>query len=337
MASPLNPSLGFRINDVPCAIWVGEDGDQGGIRESWGDRGLELNIEFVVPYDQRIKFLQGLRGGASWDGEHLERQHPWSIPVNPNEFNPSLSGMEGVPYGWIRYICVGTGESRPATWRTDDDGSKTGLPGWGYYDSVIIPARFAVPSYVVGDEKLLPYLYGQELTGYPYTTTKIKASGEVFTCYTNTYKFDSTNDPVNEANVGFIRPRLEVSITRHYMPFVDTLGYDKLIGHVNRDPIVIGTQSYYTESLLYVGYEIESYGDASTGLLYCDITHQLLANGQVIDVEGNSQTSWNYFLNRKGVWDKLVLVTPPATPPDGFQPTPYQQADFIKYIWPDYP
>lgn len=325
------PSPGFQIGGVDASIYVGENGDEGGIVETWTDKGLEVSVDFIVGWQDRIKFLQGLRGAATWDGGSpgsVTRSYPFSLPFNDNDTYPDFGNLQGAPYGWGRYLCFGTSPFRPIKYRTDKDGSFAGLAGWGHYDDVVIQAHFSSPSYFVFDQKI-PYTTGFDISGYPYTTTTTRATGEVFAPYTNSFKFDATNVPINEANVGIIRPKTEIMITRHYMPMVDTLTYDGLIGKVNKDPITLGTIEYGEEAILYLSYEVEPYGDVSTGLTYYDIKHQLMANGNVLDSANAPISSWNYFLTPKGNWDKLVAVNGGATP--------YQKADFPAALWPDYP
>lgn len=324
------PSPAFQIGGVTAAIYTGENGDEGGIVEHWSDKGLEVTIDFIVAWEDRIRFLQGLRGASTWDGNspgHVTRLYPFALPFNNNDFFPPLDNLENAPYGWGRYLCYGTSPFRPIKYRTDKQGDTTGMTGWGYYDDVIIQAHFSSPSYFVFDQKI-PYTVGFDLSGYPYTTTITKTTGEVFAPYTNSFRFETVQTPVNEANVGIIRPKTELMITRHYMPMVDTSTYEKLIGKVNENPITIGTIEYSPEAILYLNYEVEPYGDVSTGMTYYDIKHQMIANGNVLDDAGHEISSWNYFLAPNGHWDKLVAV-------NGGQ-TPYQKADFIPALWPDY-
>jgi hypothetical protein len=324
------PSPGYVINEIDCAIYLGEDGQSGGIRESWTDRGLEVNIDFICAWKDRLRLIQGLRGGATWDGTpggKVTRQHPVSLPLVSTDECPEIPIWSGLGYFWNRFICVGTGEFEPVRWQTDKDGSVTGIQGWGFYDSVIIPTRWASQTYFTGNSIVNPYVMGYDLSGYPYTTTTTKTSGEVFSPNTSTFKFLNSGIPVNEASIGLIRAKTEIIITRHYLPGIDVASYDSLVGKINSDILTLGNKP---ESLLYMTYDVEPYGDASTGTTFCDIKHHIVANGLVRDDNGKNQDSWNYYMNRKGNWDKLVDSKTGKI-------SPYYTAAFKPVIWPDYP
>lgn len=326
MPAPTNKSPSLSVNGVNAAIYLGEHGDQGGIVEQWTDRGLEIRIEFIVRWPDRIRFIQALRGSAAVDANgKIVRNDPWTLPQNPNDPLPEFDIFAGHPYYWNYYLCVGTDPFRPVKPKTDPDGSATGLEGWVYYDYVVIPARFAIPPYRVGPFTGT-YEIGTDLSGYPYTSVKGKASGEVFQCWNNSYKFKNLDQPAGD--VGLIRSRQEFTITRYMMPFLDTTKYDAMIGKVNTESIKIGTTTYAPESMLYMGYEPEWVGDPSTGLLSCNVHHTIMANGEMAVASGDANSSWNYALTKLGFFDKMVLRTDGTT-------TPYRQVEFIPVLWPE--
>jgi hypothetical protein len=205
------------------------------------------------------------------------------------------------------------------------DGSETGVPGWVYYDSVIIPARFMVTPYQIGSFQN-KYNYGDDLSGYPYTSVKGKATGEAFQAWYNAYVFTATGQTAGDVTV--IRPKQEFTITRYMMPFVATEEYDKLIGKVNSDSLWVGTTHYAPESILYMGYEPEWISDPSTGLLFYNIHHTVVANGVVRDVDDNPSSSWNMALTKNGRWSRIVQK---AHTDVGIYPS----AEFIPAIWPE--
>ncbi len=327
------PSPGIEINGVTCAIYHGENADEGGIVETWTDRGLEVTISFACAWSDRIKLIQGLRGAVSWDGGipgTIYRTKPINLPPILGDMCPDTPDLEGIDYYWQRYICTSTDTFHPKTPRNDFDATITGYAGWCYYDYVVIRAHFTSPSYFVADEKLkFPFPQGYDISGYPYTTTTTRSSGEIFAPYTNQFQFASApNSPINEANVAIMRPKTEITVTRHYMPVVDTLTLTAIVGAINKDKMTFGTYEYPAESILYLSHEVESYSDVSTGLLCYDIKHNLIANGPVIGNDEKSISSWNYYLRPdNGKWDKLQTK-------DGT--TPYQTDDIVKAIWPEY-
>jgi hypothetical protein len=325
MSDILSPGITF--GDVNCAVYFGEDGQDGGIRETWTEHGLEVEISFIVGWGDRLKFYQALRGAAVWNGTGVVRRLPYHLPDLISDFSPDLEQLTGTAYRWHRYFCVGFGETRPLKAMTDQTAnSLTGLPGWPIYAVVIVPTRWAVPTYYVSDAKV-DVQAGGDISGRPYTTTTIRVSGDVYSPNTGTYKFALSNEPTNEASVGIIQAKQEFSIVRHYMPVLDVESYNRLIGKVNESPIEFTNTTYEQDSWLYLGYEYESYGDISTGALVYDIKHQIVVKSAIEDAGGEVSSSWNYFLNRGGNWDKLVTT-------DSESPV-YKLADFESVIWPE--
>lgn len=336
-----HPSPRVRVGDVWAAFYLGEDGQSGGIRESWGDDGLEIQIDFVIEWSDRIKLIQNLNGACSYDNGAYHRKVPIKIPALIGDSSPGLPGMAD-DYMWYRFVCAGAGEFKPLKWRTDVDGERTGIAGWGFYSAVIVPTHWRVPSYVIDDAKFTPDFPGADVSGYPYTTTDIKTSGEAFSPYAASYKFLGSGTQVDDAKVSLIRGRREITITRHYMPYVDFDRLGKMIGRVNKEPFVFGNNEYKAESLLYLGSEIESRPDAATGGLYYNIIHHIMANGSVKDDDDKTSSSWNSFITPDGKWDTIVRDLKdwrgiPGPPQPGVDiETPYK-ADFTpKDIWPDY-
>lgn len=334
---PAVPSLAtspaIDVNGIPAGIYTGDTGDDGGIVEMMTDRGLEVTVHFLVRWEYRIAFIQALRGSAGTTaggdgGYRIVRQNPWALPQIGTDFMPDLPPYNerlNPYYTWQNYVCIATEAFRPLKPRTDVDATVTGQTGWVYYEYVVIPARFAVTPWQYFDNNG-NYDIGFDLSGFPYTSVKAKASGEVFQSDYQTYKFLGSGAPVG--GVGIIRPRQEFTITRYMMPFVDTNGYDGLIGKVNEDTINIGNKEYPPQSMLYTGYEPEWIPDASTGFLFCNIHHTILANGPVRDQDGVNSSSWNYALGRDGFWDEMVLSSNGTT-------NPFREAIFKPTIWPE--
>lgn len=331
----LTSSPPIDVNGVPAAIWTGDHGDEGGIIETMTERGLEVTVYFMIRWEYRIAFVQALRGAAGITpggdgGYRVVRTDPWSLPVNTTDLLPDLPPYNTIgaspSYNWQNYICVGLDSFMPKKPRTDPDGTVTGLTGWIYYEYVVIPARFAVTPYQYFDNNNV-YDIGFDLSGFPYTSVKARASGEVFQTDYQTYSF-RTNGETTPNGIGIIRPRQEFTITRYMMPFVDTSGYDNLIGKVNQDELFIGNKRYPAQSLLYNGYDPEWIPDASTGYLFCNIHHTLLANGPVRTGEDTSSSSWNVAMRRDGRFDELVLSSDGVT-------NPFKEEIFKPVIWPE--
>lgn len=320
---------------IVATIYIGEDG-RGGIKESmYTDRGMEVAIDFLVYWKDRIKVLYLLRGSCGYDGQNYWRRLPLRLPprIGMDEIAPldTPDALENNgAYDWTKYVCTSIGECRPVEPATEigqDNGGRDPA-GWPYYDKVIIPTKWSVPLYAVLEDPYPPSTIGLDPSGFPYTTTRWRTAGEIFSPYTNAYRFKNEATPANEANVGILRAKTELSITRHFMPFVDTLSLDGLIGKINMDPITISTDTNPPESILYLGYDAEPYINPSNGKIVYDVTHRMMVNGPVPDKDGVPQESWNYFMNRSGFWDVLVQR-------DGGGNV-YTDDEFKCKIWPEY-
>lgn len=316
---------------MTASILFGEDA-RSAIKETmWTDRGMEVAIDFRVRWKDRIKFLYLLRGSCGYNGSDYWRSLPISLPNIDFDSTADLNTQEDEQtYQWVRYYCSSVGQCKPLKPRvTGDDQDPTGVDGWPFYEDVIVPTTWAVPLYYIGEAPVDPGYPGRDPSGMPYTTTRWRNTGEIFSPYTNAYRFSSEETPANEANIGILRLKKEFSITRHFMPFVDTRTLDPLYGKINLDPITIGTETYPAESMMYLGYEPEPYINPANGKVVYDITHKIIANGEVYDKNGDVQRSWNYYMNRQGYWDKLVLK-------DDAGVGVYRMEEFAPYIWPEY-
>ncbi len=310
------------VNGVPAFIYVGDDGEQGGIIESWTDRGLEFTVFFHVDWADRIDFIRKLRGSVSYLGNNILRLLPWTIPI------PDTDSLK-----WSRYLCVGTDPFIPKKFRTNQD------TGWGEYDTVVIPAHFATTPYQVGDGQI-PTAAQNDPSGLPYTSCKFHSTGEVFAPSSQFYSFANHPDvKVEDVGVAIWRTRTEINITRYFMPIIPLNELQAVINTVNKKPMNFSNVQYAEESILCTSIEnSEPYGDPGNGLLVQDIHYVLIANGPSPDPADKGETlSWNKFLMpftpgpgaaaSASTWDKLV---------DGNGNPPYRSTNLQHAIWPDY-
>ncbi len=312
-----SPSPTFEINGVPVAIYVGNDGEQGGIIEQWSDRGLEVIVYFHCRWEDRIELIRGLRGTvAEVGGDVIRDILPFALPQNP------LQPMTK----WNRWICTGTDNFMPKKFRTDQDGAFTGLAGWGYYDSVVVPAHFMVTTYFTDpDGSFLQ----TDPSHFAFTTTKIRTSGEVFSPPSQVYKFKTApNIRVEDIGVGITRVRTEFDVMRHYMPFVPLTNLQTAIGKLNDSPMRFSDFNYPKGSILCSGVQqSDPYGDAASGLIVQDYEYTLIANGQSNEPD-DPPLDWNQYMRPdNGSWDEL-------NDPSGR--TPFRYDDLTHLIWPEY-
>jgi hypothetical protein len=326
-----SPTITWRTPDgpIPVAIVVGPDGRDGVKETMYTDNGMEVAISFLVQWPQRLQFLYSLRGSCGYRNGQYWRYVPTSLPGDLGEDQPNAD-QEGIAsYGWSRYTCYSVGECIPKKMVVNNPRDRPGFtPGWTNYEFAVVPTRWRVQTYDVAEAPYSPTEPGRDPSGFPYTTTRWRISGELFSPYTNCYQFENETTPVNEANIGIQRIKTELAITRHFMPFVDTVALDKIFGTVNRDPIQIGGDVNPSHSMLHLGYETQEYVNPSNGRIVYDITHRIMVNGGVLDGDGVIQESWNYFMNRSGKWDRLIQR-------DGGG-TVYRSSQFRCVIWPEY-
>jgi hypothetical protein len=332
-------SPNFSILGCPVWVYVGEDGEQGGIVESASEQGLEVTVVLHCYWLQRTLIYQGLWGTVGFDQSgNIVRTDPLSLPIPPGSGLPAfITGPTPPAYHWERYICTGIGDVRGTKWRTDQDGSITGLAGWGYYEMARITATFGVtswqPWYAAPGDKAGN---GQtDLSGLPYTTTKIRTQGEVICPPHGSYVWTATQVPVDEAHLGLIRAKQEVTITRHRMPTVPTQQVQKVIGRCNGKPIQFGTYLFPAETLLFTGADSEPTSDPGTGLLTQDITYTLIGNGtDNAPPDGNDHTqSFNSILDQTGVYN---AISTPAGAGPGAGRKPFTPTNMQAVIWPEY-
>lgn len=218
----------FVVNGVSASIYVGEDGESGGIVESWPESGPVATVHFKVPWAERHKLMQALAGPVITVGG-LTRRVPFAYPDSPNLY------------------CMEIGQTRGLKYRTRED-------GWGSYESAVFPATFKVPAwqFEAGD----PGDPNRDASGQPWTTTKIKTSGEVLSVPGGTYLWVAGPDagkPVEESQLGIVRPKVEIEMTRHWMPWIPLAAIRAAVGKLNESPITIGDQVFAKGELLFAG------------------------------------------------------------------------------------
>jgi hypothetical protein len=318
-----SPSPVFQINDVDVAIYLGEGAEAGGIIEQWSDRGLEVLVYFHCRWSDRIELIRGLRGTVALVGNTVIRDIlPFHLPQDP--LQPQTK--------WNRWICTGTDNFIPKKFRTDQDGEFTGLAGWGYYDSVVVPAHFMVTTYFtdLGSQ----FEDGQvDPSGFPFTTTKIRVSGEIFSPPSQVYKFKTADANgnfirVEDIGVGITRVRAELDVMRHYMPVVPLANLQVAMGKLNESPMKFADFNYPKGSILCSGVQqSDPYGDAASGLIVQDYEYTLIANGESNNPD-DPPLDWNLYMRPdNGLWDQLL-------DPNGR--TPFRYADLSHLIWPEY-
>lgn len=275
----------FSILGVPVSIYTEGLGDRA-VVERWPSSGPEADVVFKAPYDQRYTVIKGLRGGMVATGRTFTYLPPLRYPPSPNLLCTAIGDVTGI---------------KPST----DQSS-----GWLTYQFAIIPAHFSVPTWdAIGGPVVDP-------SGLPFTTTKFKASAEVFTPPSGSYYYIDGPDAgkvVAESSVGIIRSRVEISMTRHFVPFPflnDIMEWD---GTVNDAPVTFGDRTFPRGCLMFAGADTDPVSNPISGERCWDYTFLFL---------GNFSIEWNEFMGLDGEWH---LINDKA---DGSGSFPFEYVDY---------
>lgn len=254
------------VNGYPAQIRLRDDGSDA-ITESVPDeKGMVATVEFLVDWATRQDFLKALAGSATLAGGVAVRTPPFAYPPNPELYCSAIGEIRGI---------------KPR--RTDS--------GWIEYRKAVVPAVFKKPSWLFDAADPA----GQnDPSGVPWTTTRFRVSSEVLSPPAGSYYF-ANGGPVPQSSLGFVRPRAEISLTRHWMPWVPLQESMELAGACNEFEIRIGNRIFPRGCILYGGMNATDSVDT-------------LGN-KVFEVEyiflGNFEVEWNEIMDRDGAW-KLV-------------------------------
>jgi hypothetical protein len=155
-------------------------------------------------------------GGLSISGDGFTRTPPFQHPDNPQMYCMGVPDIRGIkPYvdetGWLRY-------------RLGQVTATFGVPTWQYFDND--PSGNNDPS------------------GQAWTRTKFRESAEVFQPPFGSFFIGpftgGTGTLINEATIGVVRPRVEISMSRLLVAMIPLNDSMDLIGTVNDETIQFG-------------------------------------------------------------------------------------------------
>lgn len=293
--------MSITISGIPVTIATGPEGDDHGLRESWPEgQPARITIHWKCDFSQRYTLIQALRGG--YFGGVLNLPH--ACPYSPN------------------LTCVGIGELAYIKPRVDADGLLT-------FASAIIPTEYGIPSYDLlasspGDSQKDP-------SGQAFTKTKFRASVEVFSPPSGAYFWESGPEAakkVKDSQLGFVRPRAEISLTRLCLPAMPLDAAMRFLGSVNAAPVAIADTVYPRGTLLFAsagGNDNDDEPSWSIGGKTFEVEYSFVGNGDVDDGTGTDtffRPEWNHFLATDGHWRHI------NTKSDGTGSRPYRYVDF---------
>ena len=272
----LSPTL--LIGGVECCLSLGEDGAAPDFGESWGPSGPEADAVFSCAWADRYALARALMGSVTLVGGVVARTPPFTWYESPNLHCTSLGTIRG--QGRARILQAAEGLA-PA--------------GWIAWERALVPAHFTVPRWDTGVSSEPP----RDPSGLPYTSTRFQVSGEVFTPPNGTFYYQDGGPAwvaVHDSLLGIPRPKVEISMTRHWLPWnfdLDTIM--ALIGGVNDDIVTFGNRDFPRGTILFGGFGATETVDAAGSRSY-DVECGLLAN---------YDTEWNELMGQDGDWHIL--------------------------------
>jgi hypothetical protein len=274
------PSPTFTINGVECALHIEGFGERAFV-ETHGPQGKQATMMIKCAYDDKPALMIGLLGTVTFTASRtIVRSPPFQYPAD-------TSGM---------MVCTSVTDFFGQNFATDQ------TSGLGLFDDCIMGANFSVPSYDPGGSS--------DLSHYPYVTTRMRTSTEVFAPPKGGFFFaGDVGKPLGVAGPGFIRPHTEIQSTRHWMPYPFVQLAESLVGQVNDRPMVFADKTYAKGTILFVNSDIEPTSDPATGLRTFDIPLHLLANDNI---------DWNYFIDNDGEYTKVTTAGVDGRPVYGY-------------------
>ena len=290
----------FEIAGVPVSISLGEGDGADAIHEQVNQDGAQATVVFKCPWSQRYAVVAGLLGGVRASGSRIVRVLPAAYPPSPNLFCTAIGAIKGI---------------KPMR---DDDGTQSGLKGWLVYEWALITATFSRPTW-----QAIAYPRGgggqgqsADPSGLLFATTRFKVSAETYALPFGAYYWQGgrhAGEVVDGAAVSEIRPRVEISLTRHLMPSVPLAQAQTLIGGVNDQPWLLADYAFPRGSVLFTGFNSEPKADPATQATAWELELTFL---------GNTTLDWNQALDPEGTYQYINNA------PDGSGAGPFRYVDF---------
>ena len=300
----------FPIGDVgvPCALFVG-DNEADAIVEQVTEQGPQATVKLKCPWSLRWDLYAALLGTTVM-GEG------GSFSIHPPATYPTVIVEEGSG-GTGLLICTAITAVTGIKYRTDPEGTLTGMAGWGLYEFAVLTAVFTRPNWYHPAEDP----GGQaDASGLPYTTTRIKTNSEVYNPPTGAYYYQAgkfQGQPIFEGSLGIMRNRAEISMVRHRFPALPLSRALTDGGCVNDDVVTFGDYDFAKGCLLFTGNNSDPTGDAGSVLITQDVEFTFL---------GDSENDWNSVMDPDGVWQIVNSDSAGAGKP------PFKYVDFQKFF-----
>lgn len=295
--------MAIMIGGVQAEIYLGADGDQGGIQESWPEgQSARAVVHYQCAFADRYALMMGLRGGVFGGVIYLPHYYPHS---------PNL-------------VCVGIGEVKFTKPRFDPN------IGFATYELAIVPAEYGVPQF-----DMYPSLGGSNYTdpsGKAFTDTDWQLTVEALQPPTGAYYWEGgpkAGKAVPDTSLGIIRPRFEFTVRRSWLPYPPLSFFATHGGSVNDDDVRISDHIFPRGTLLLPGAQGGMGRDGSLEGRTGELVYTLVGNGPVQGGSGDPFTpEWNQFLADDGTWQYVNLL--PTSPVSTKRP--YRYSNFWDHL-----
>ncbi len=197
--------MSFEINSVPV-VFDFREGVVSLTEKTGGDSGPEVTAILKCAWKDRFAVVKGLLGSTTiGTNNRISRIYPFHYPPSRNLFCTAISSIVGI---------------KP---RIDQTGQETGLKGWITYDEAVLTCVFTNPSWAGQEPDQSGAPETADASGLIFTTTRFKTNCEIFNPPLGAYWYTEgayAGKLVKDSSVGQVRSRVEISMTRHYMPKV---------------------------------------------------------------------------------------------------------------------
>jgi hypothetical protein len=283
----------LTINGIPCEIYVGEDGQAGGVQESWPEEGPKAVVEYTCDWSSRYALMQGLRGGV-YGGVAV---FPHAYPPSPNLYCKSIGQVRGI-------------KPRPAS-------------GFLTYEKAVVPAEYGIPTWNLQASD--PAGSHSDPSGKELCRTRFRTSVEVMRPPSGAFYWESGPDAtkkIPDSASGLIRVKVEINIQRMWLPRVPLSDMIVYSGTVNQTPVQVGDYTFPKGTLMYMTANAGQTEDSLDGMTF-EGEHVLVGCGPTIDGTGTPKyPEWNQIMARDGTWNYV------NTESDGSGDRPYRYTEF---------
>ena len=252
----------IQLGLAEATILTGADGSGTVTEEVDSEVGLVATVPFQCRYADRFEVYKGLAGGTFYAGGVVVRYLPFAYPPSPSLYCMGISGGRGVKLA-----------------------SSEGWPAWKLWQ---FQAKFQTPAWGIENGDNDP-------SGEPWTTTRVRVSAEVTEVPLGTFLWTSgsqSGQQVPESGLGILVPRNEISMTRHWVPYVPLADVNGYIGTLNNSPIVMSDYTYPKGYVLFAGFNATESVDTLGNRTY-EIEYVLL---------GSTTHDWNKLLAKDMVY-----------------------------------